>query len=30
MKRWCLWYADVAEPDYMDWTDLPDIREEGN
>lgn len=31
MKRWCLWYADVPEPDYMeysDWTNLPDICED--
>lgn len=28
MKRWCLWYADVPEPDYMDWIDLPDICED--
>lgn len=28
MKRWCLWYADVPEPSYMDWIDLPDICED--
>ena len=28
MKRWCLWYVDVPEPDYMDWIDLPDICED--
>lgn len=28
MKRWRLWYADVPEPDYMDWNDLPDICED--
>lgn len=28
MKRWCLWYADVPEPGYMDWIDLPDICED--
>lgn len=26
MKRWSLWYADVPEPGYMDWIDLPDVR----
>lgn len=28
MKRWYLWYADVPEPDYMDWIDLLVICED--